>query len=322
MRPIILSLLTIAFISFYFYKDFTEPKLPIIAIANYGPHSSLDDTITGIKEELKSKGYIENKNIIFDIEDVSFDSALIPQMITKLYAKKPTVMITLTTPVSQFAKNTIKDTPIIFAANTDPIQAGLLKNPNKSENNFTCSADKQDLELVLQFAKKLLPKAKKVGVLYSTAEANDFALIKMLDIATKNNNMDVVAIAIDQPRDIPMRMQKFKDNVDFIYVGTSGPIQPALPTIISEANKMNIPIINVNEEAVKNNQVLASYGVDYIKIGRNTGDMVVSILNNNQLPDPIYPLPQDHRGYISLKKAKYFHINIPTSLENVSLVEE
>jgi putative ABC transport system substrate-binding protein len=320
MRKKLLFIILLFVTAIIFYKE-KNSNLPIVAIANYGPHSSLEDSIKGIKEELASQGFIENKNIQYDISDVGFDSALIPQMVTKLYSSNPTIMVAMTTPVAQFAKHNIKNIPLIFNVVTDPVEAGLLKNAHSSEDNMTCTSDMQNLDLLLDFAKKLIPQATRVGLLYSTAEANDSALMRMLEEAAKKVNIQLVAIPIDQPRDIPIRIQGFKDKVDFIYVGTSGPIQPALPMITAMADKMNIPIFNVNEEAVQKNQVLASFGVSYLQIGKNTGSMIANLLRGGKIAEPIYPMAKEHQGFISKKKAEYFGIKIPSDLTNVTILE-
>lgn len=320
IKLLFISLLTIA-VSFLIYKNSAQPNLPIIAIANYGPHSSLEDSIKGIKQELVSQGFIENQNIIYDIANVSFDSNLIPQMVTKLKGRKPAVMIAMTTPVAQFSKHAVKDIPLIFNVITDPVEAGLLKTADKINENTTCTSDMQNLDLLLGFAKKLLPNATRVGVLYATAEANDLALVKMLEQAGVKSGFQVVAVPVDQARDVSLRIQSFKDKVDFIYVGTSGPIQPTLPVIIMEANKMMIPIFNVNEEAVQKNQVLASFGVDYQQVGRNAGNITAHILKGEGLLPPIYPSIKDHHGYISKARAEYFGIRIPADLTNTTIME-
>ena len=314
-------LLIILVILFKLNYDKDNTNLTTIAIANYGPHSSLEDSIKGMKEELTSLGFIENQNIRYDISDVGFDSSLIPQMVSKLYSNKPTIMVAMTTPVAQFAKHIVKNTPLIFNVITDPVEAGLLKNLNEAQDNMTCISDMQNLDLLLEFAKKIIPQAKKIGLLYSTAESNDFALLKNLTNAAKKYDLELMAIAIDQPRDVPIRMQQFKNNVDFIYVGTSGPIQPTLPTIAIEANKMHIPIFNVNEDAVKANQVLASFGVNYIKIGHNTGRIIANLLKGDKIANPIYPDSKDHQGFISKKQANYFGINIPADLTNTTIID-
>jgi len=296
----------------YFKKDST---LPTIAIANYGPHSSLQDVIDGITEELKRLGYEDKKNINLEISDVNFDAALISQMISKLKSHHPKVFVALTTPVAQSTKNIVKDTPVIFSAITNPNEAGL--------SGIAGTSDKQDLGLLIKFAKKLLPQSKTIGLLYATGEANDTALLKMLGQASEREGMKLLAIPVDQTRDIPIRMQAFKGNVDFIYVGTSGPIQPALPTIAHEADKMHIPVFNMGAEAVEKNLVLGSYGVEYKKVGENTAYIVKRILdgeNPNNIP-PIYPEEKDHKGYISRKKATSLGITISSNLDNTTIIE-
>ena len=308
---IIAIIISIAFIAIIKLKE--SKHLPIIAIANYGPHSSLNDTIRGIKQELAAQGYREDQNIKYEILDVNFDTSLIPQMISTLKSKKPKVMVVMTTPVAQFAKNAVKDIPLVFADITDPVSAGLLVEEKEIDKNMTGASERQDLLLLLEFAKQVLPSATRIGLLYSTAEANDQALLKMMDVAALDKNMQVVPVAIDQPRDIQMRMQSFKNKVDFIYVGTSGPIQPTLPVIIAEADKMGIPIFNADSQAVKKNQVLASFGVNYEQIGVNAGKLVVQILDDGTISPPIYPSADDHIAFISKIRAVQSDATIPNN---------
>ena len=99
-----------------------KDSLLLIAIANYGPHSSLQETIDGMKDELAKRGYIENKTIRYEIADVNFETSLIIQMLGKLKSRKPDILVVLSTPIAQSAKNIIKDIPVIFAP-MSPTQA-------------------------------------------------------------------------------------------------------------------------------------------------------------------------------------------------------
>lgn len=320
---IILIALSIGILFFISFKNNKNSDLPLVAIANWGPHASLEEAIKGIKKELKTQGFIEGQNIRIQVTDVGFDPALIPQMILQLKSLHPKVLVVLATPVGQFAKNSIKEIPIVFNAITDPVEAGLLEKVNKSHQNITGASDKQDLELLLDFAQQLIPNAKRIGMLYATSEANDLALVKMMENAARKKGMTVVALPINQSRDVPMQMKMFEGQVDLIYVGASGPIQPTLPAIAAEADRMKIPVFNVNEDAVKNNQVLASFGVNYENVGINTGKLVVRILKGEKLEgiEPIYPSSEDHHGFVSKKKAQELGIVIPFDLKNSEIVE-
>ncbi|MDR3151701.1 MAG: ABC transporter substrate-binding protein [Holosporaceae bacterium] len=296
----------------YFYSD-KSADLPVVAIANYGPHSSLNASLEGAKAELASQGFIEGKTINYEIADVGFDPTLIPQMITKLRASKPSAMIVKSTPVAQFAKGKIHDIPLIFCDITDPVAAGLLKDEAHSHGNMTGSSDREDLEPFLNFVKTILPNAKAVGLLYSTSESNDAALMRMMKEAAGKIGLSVVAVPVDQSRDIAMRMQAFSGKVDFIYVGTSGPIQPALPAIASEAQKMGIPVFNAEDQAVRDGLALSSFGVNYESVGRNAGKIVARLLKNESIKDlaPIFPKMEDYKCFINKKLAEKFGLKIP-----------
>jgi putative ABC transport system substrate-binding protein len=303
------------------YKQSNQPNLPLIAIANFGPHSSLEASIQGIKDELRKNGFDEQKNLRYEIVDVGFDASLIPQMIMNIASHQPRVLVVITTPVAQYAKGAIKDIPLIYSVITDPVAAGLIDEPTHSTGNMTGSSDKQDLHLLLNFSKQLLHRPSRIGILYSTAESNDLALLQMIKEAARGSHMQVLAVPIDQARDIPLAMQQFHHKVDFIYVGASGAIQPALPVIASESSKMGIPLFNMNEAAVKEHMVLASFGVNYHQVGVNAGKLIVGVLQGKSIASlaPIYPSPKDYQGFISEKNAAVLGLSLPSFPNNINI---
>ncbi len=309
---------------FFIFSNRASPKdnLPLIAIANYGPHSSLIETISGFKEKLTNLGYIEDKTVRYEISDVNFETSMILQMLSKLKSHKPKIIVVLSTPIAQAAKNTIKDIPVIYADVTDPVEAGLISKNITS--NITGASDRQDISLILKLAKDLIPTAKKLGVLYSIGEANDIALVKMLEQSAKTLGLDVISVPVEHSRDASTRMMVFKGNVDFIYTGSSGGIQAALPAIAVAADAMSIPLFNFNADEVKSNLALASFGVSHRQVGSNAAILVDKILKGENPGSiaPIYPGKNDHKAYINLKKANKLGLTIPKNIQqNITLVE-
>jgi len=300
----------------------TQSSLPLIAIANFGPHSSLDASIQGIKNELTKNGFIEQEHVRYEVVDVGFDASLIPQMIMSIKSHHPRVLVVITTPVAQYAKGAVKDIPLIYSVITDPVAAGLIKESTQPEGNMTGSSDKQNLNLLFDFAKQVLDHPSSVGILYSTAESNDVALVHMVKQAARRSHMQVLAVPIDQARDIPMAMQQFNHKVDFIYVGASGAIQPTLPVIAAESRKMGIPIFNFNAAGVKENMVLASFGVDYHQVGVNAGKLIVGVLQGKSIASlpPVYPSTNDYQGFISQKNAALLGLHLPSNLHHINVV--
>lgn len=305
--------------AFTIYNNKTHNAPPVIAIANYGPHASLDAAIAGFKEQMRAEGFTENQNIRYETADVGFDPILIQQMLISLKAKNPKAMLVMTTPVAQAAKGKIQDIPLIYTVITDPVEAGLIKEKYKADGTITGSSDMQDLKAFLKFAQSILPEAKRVGLLYATSEANDIALINMMKVSAAELDMAVIAIPVEQARDVQMRMQEFKNKVDLIYVGTSGPIQPTLPVISAEARKMHIPVLNVEAQAVRDGLALASFGVDYKAVGKNAAKLTADVLRGQKISDltPLYPTAEDHHGVVNQKLAAEFSITIPANTEIV-----
>ncbi|GHU13756.1 ABC transporter substrate-binding protein [Alphaproteobacteria bacterium] len=293
--------------------------IPLVAIVSYGPIPPMEASIVGIKKQLADQGFIEGKTVRYEIKDICFDHALIPQMVASVKNSKPAVMVLMATPIAQFAKGKISDIPLVYNVITDPVDAGLIKDRNKSDGNVTGSSDMQDLGALLTFAKTILPQAKTVGLLYMTSDSNDLTLVNMMHSAASSVGMSVLAIPVDQVRDIPIRMQELKGKADLIYVGASG-LQSALPIIASESQKMNIPMFNMEEQAVRDGLALASFGVNYESVGKNAGKLVAELLNGVDIKNvaPVYPSLRDHQCFVNKKLAEKFGLTIP---KNVTIVE-
>jgi putative ABC transport system substrate-binding protein len=307
----------------YFQRNKGANALPLVAIANYGPHSSLDEAIKGFKANMKTLGYIEGSSIQYEVVDASFNAALIPQMVSRIKRLSPAAIVAMTTPVAQYVKGTTHDVPVVYSVITDPIEAGLLSKVDEPENNITGSSDRQDLKALLEFAKTLLPQARTVGLLYATAESNDLALLKMMKDAAALTGFEVVSVPVNEAREVPMAIKQLKGKVDFIYVGASGPIQPSLPAIAKESASLGIPVFNVDSASVNDGLVMASFGVSYERVGHNTATLVAQILNGADIRTlkPIYPTTADHYGAIHRGHGERMGITLPEHLENVTLVD-
>ena len=95
-----------------------------IGIAQFGKHPQLDETVTAFKAEMTKLGVTD---AVYDELQVNFDATLIPQMVTKLASNSPKLILAVTTPVAQGARQIVgnTNTPVVFAAVTDPVAAKL-----------------------------------------------------------------------------------------------------------------------------------------------------------------------------------------------------
>ncbi len=290
-----------------------------IAIANFGEHPVLNDVISGIKEGLATAGYTEGSNVEFVESHTNFDATLVPQMISKLLADKPDLMISITTPVSQTAKKALQGTgiPLVFSTVTDPVAAKLTPSWDSGDKNVTGVSDLQDMEAVFAFIRKLLPEAKSVGFPYNPGEDNDVALLEKVKTLAPKSGFTVVAVGVDNPNDIPVRIQFLRKKVDVIYVSGSNLLQSAAPAIASTAQQMGVPTISVNLDHVEKGFFLAAFAVDYHKIGVKTGEVAAQVLKGKKPVEmPPYKLSyEEHVPMINRQMLKKLNLPLPDALK-------
>ncbi len=291
-----------------------------VCIANFGEHPVLTSVIEGVKQGLAENGYPEGSKVIYEESHTNFDATLVPQMVHKLMADKPDLMISITTMVSQTAKNALMGTgiPLVFTTVTDPVAAKLTPSWDKGDVGVTGVSDMQDMGAVFAFTRKLMPKAKTFGVPYNPGEDNDVALIKQMRELAPASGFEIVAVGVDNTNDIPVRIQSLKSKADVIYIAGSNLLQSAAPAIAATTQQIGMPTISVNLDFVKDGLFMAAFAVDYHKVGVKTGMVAAQVLNG-QSPASITPirmLYEDHVPLINTDLTKKFGVSIPADMQN------
>ncbi len=291
----------------------------VIGIANLGPHPSIAQTIAGFKTEMTRLGYTEGGNTSYIYGDANFTQALMPQMFTQIASRKPQLILTITTSVSQtaLAAVTDKSVPMVFAMVTDPVKAGLVPDWDKGGQRFVGASDMQDFDAVLAFAKKLFPHAKSFGTLYNAGEVNDAVTTQKLQVAAKLAGLEYRPVSVDAVGDIPQRAELLR-GVDFLYVTGSNLVQSAIPAVASAMNRLNIPILSSETEFVKTGMATANYAVSLQSIGTNAARLADQILKGktpSQLP-VARPGPQDYVTTINRTRFKALGLTIPQAFES------
>ncbi|MBN9234122.1 MULTISPECIES: ABC transporter substrate-binding protein [Phyllobacteriaceae] len=290
-----------------------------IGIANFGEHPQLNASIAGFKKALAENGFVEGKDVVFTESHTNFDATLVPQMIEKLKAEKPKLIYTVTTPVSQIAKQQLAGSGIniVFTAVTDPVAAKLVPSWEAGDTGITGSSDLQDVAAVMEFTKKLLPEAKRFGVPYNPGEANDVAVLEKIKEAAPKAGFEVVPVGVDNVNDIQQRIASLKGKADVIYTPASNLLQPAIAAVSAAARQAGIPIVNSDDGAVRKGVVPASFAVNYEQVGMAAGKIAAEILKGKdpkEIP-PFRPAYSDHSPLISKKVAGEFGIKIPAALD-------
>jgi putative tryptophan/tyrosine transport system substrate-binding protein len=294
-----------------------------VAIANFGPHPVLTDIINGFKDGMKQSGFVAPATVVYDYSDANFDPALLPQVLTKLDAAAPDLMLTVTTPVTQASVKLVhdKNLPIVFAPVTDPVQAGLVPDWNHGSPRYVGASNLQDMDALIAFARGILPKVTSFGLIYNPGDANDVVNRDAAEVAAKAAGLGFKSISVDSVNDIGPRTMSLA-GVDFIYAMPSSMIQPALPAMAAAADRMKIPVISASTTGVKDNSVLAAYAVDQYKVGYQAGLMAARILKGAK-PSEIAnyrPTAADDSPLLNGRRMKEMGLTLPASLAGCNCV--
>jgi putative tryptophan/tyrosine transport system substrate-binding protein len=299
-----------------------QPKR--VAIAGWGPHPTLNEAIEEFKKGLAEEGFAGAGGVAFDESNVNFDAALIPQMLTRLAGAQPDLMATIATPVSVAARNQLRTRtfPIVFLPIADPVHAGLVPSWDKGDRLMTGSSVALDYPAVLAFFKALLSDMRRLGLLYDTGDDSSKAAVDGMEAAAAKSGIAIVRIGVDNPNELPQRVQSAVGRVDALFTVASGRIQQGMAAVSATADRAKLPVITSIPQAVQQNYALAAFAVSFGQSGNAAGHIAGRILKGAD-PATIPPFrasAAEHRPLVSARKLKSLDITLPAALANCNCV--
>ena len=151
-----------------------------VGISQFAEHGSLDNCREGFLEGLKEEGIEEGKNLKVDYQNAQTDTGTASTIADSFVSEKVDMICAIATPCAASAYNSAMnaDIPTVYTAVSDPVVAGLAKEDGSSVGNITGSSDVLPVEEQLKMIRQMMPDAKKIGILYTTSEANSCSTIE------------------------------------------------------------------------------------------------------------------------------------------------
>ena len=169
------------------------------------------------------------------------------------------------------------DIPVVYTAVSDPVAAKLANEDGSCVGNVTGSSDVLPVEEQLKMIRAMLPDAKKIGILYTTSETNSCSTVKEYQELAGKYDFEIVDTGINTSADIDMAATDLVSKVDCLCNLTDNTVVNALQTVLDKANNAKIPVFGSEIEQVKSGCV-ASMGIDYVSLGKQTGEMAAKVL--------------------------------------------
>lgn len=288
----------------------------VIGIEQFAEHSSLDNCRKGFLQGLEKEGIVEGENLTVEYKNAAADMGTAGQISDSFVSEKVDMICAIATPAAQSAYNAAMDLdiPVIYTAVTDPVTAELADKKGKPAGEITGTSDKLPVEEQLQMMRKMLPDAEKLGILYTTSEANSISVIEEYKKLSEDYGFELVTKGITATAEIPLAADELLNEVDCITNLTDNTVVSSLSTILDKANEKKIPVFGSEIEQVKIG-CLAAEGIDYIALGEQTGKMAAQVLKGEKKASELnFEIVTEPEFYVNTKVAADLGITVPEEL--------
>lgn len=250
-----------------------------IGISQFAVHGSLDNCREGFLAGLAEEGIVEGENLTIQYVNAQADPGTAGLTADNFVSKKVDLICAIATPSAMTAYNSAMNTqiPVIYTAVSDPVAAGLAGEDGMPVGNITGTADTLAVDAQLAMIRELLPEAGRIGIIYTTSEANSISTIAEYKERAGAYGFEIVDTGVTAISEVSLAASDLAGKVDCITNLTDNTVVSALQTILEAAGQKNIPVFGSEVEQVKAGCV-ASMGLEYMELGKQTGRMAAKVL--------------------------------------------
>lgn len=311
----IATLIPFAFSFLSCEKKATDKKHKI-GIIQLVEHDALSDARQGFIDGLAEQGYVDGENITIDYNNAQGEQANCITIAQKLVNDKNDIILAISTPAAQSVASLTKSIPVLVTAVTDPASAKLVASNELPGGNITGTSDLTPVKAQIELIQKIIPQVQTVGLLYSSSEQNSKFQIDIAKQTCDSLGIKYIEGTVTSSNDVQQVAESLIRKVDAIYVPTDNTVASAIATVALVGNELKVPVF-CGEEGLLNQGALATYGIDYYQLGKQTAVQAVAILRDGKKPAEMPIEYQENLKFsVNMDAAKTLGIEIPEDLLN------
>ena len=293
-----------------------------VGITQIVEHPSLDQARQGFIDRMSELGYAEGTGITYDIQSAQGDLATAQTIARKFQSDRVDLILAIATPTAQAAAHLIKDIPILITAVTDPVAADLVESIARPGTNVTGTSDLTPVKAQLELLKEIAPRATHVGVVYNAGEVNSVVQVEIARKAAAELGLRLVEATAANSSEVLQAAQSLQGRVDAIYVPTDNTVVSALESVVVVAERARLPLIAGEADSVAKG-ALATIGIDYYQLGRQTADIAHRVLQGENPAEISIEYLEEQNVVLNLGAAKRMNVSIPDSVveKAVTIIE-
>ncbi len=280
-----------------------------LGLTQFVEHPALDSVRQGIVDGLKASGFEEGKNLNIDFQNAHGEMNNTVTIAQKFAGDGKDMVVAIATPSAQAVAKTIVDKPVVFSTVTDPISAQLVRSLDKPDKNVTGTSDKVSMEQQLELIRTFLPDLKKLGVVYTTSEVNSQVQVEDLEKAAQKSGIEVVKAGISSLSEVQLATQSLVGKAEAILIPIDNTVVSSFEAVLGVAEQAKIPVFASDVDTVKRGAV-ATYGIDYYKMGKQTGEMAARVLKGQAVSQTAVEVSKETDLYVNETAVSTFGLTL------------
>ncbi|MGP1458389.1 MAG: ABC transporter substrate binding protein [Treponema sp.] len=254
-----------------------------IGVIQLVEHPALDVSYKGFTDGLKEAGFIDGENITIDYHNAQGEQINCVTIAEKLVNDNDDLILAITTPAAQAVANLTNKIPILVTAVTDPESAKLVNKNEMPGTNVSGTSDLTPCAAQIELIKKIVPDVRTIGLLYCSSEQNSHFQIAIAKQKCDELGIKYVEGTVSNTNELQQVTQSLCGKTDAIYAPTDNMIAAGMATVAQVALENKKIVVPGAIEMVASGG-LATYGIDYYTLGKQTAEMAVEILKNGKNP--------------------------------------
>jgi putative tryptophan/tyrosine transport system substrate-binding protein len=266
--------------------------------------------------ELRNRGWVEGRNLEFDIRPVEGHVERYPEIAAELVALHPDVIIANGSAGTQAVREKTSTIPIIMIGADDPVRLGFVTSLAHPGGNITgISNQGADIfEKAFELLSELRPGMKRVVLLYAPAFPASRLCKTILEASAPRHGLMLDAVALNAPAELDSSLATVAHSRPDALIVHDTPITVAhTKDIAAFAAEHRLLSFSYNV-ATTDNGLLMSYSPDWEEIFRRAAALIDKILRGGKSADIPVEQPTKFLLRLNQRTADAIGVEFPPSL--------
>jgi ABC-type uncharacterized transport system substrate-binding protein len=290
-------------------------RLPTIGFLGAATPAVAGNWVTAFTKRLEELGWIDGRTVTIEYRWADSRPERYNAIAAEFVAAKVDVIVTWASAPVLAAKRATSVVPVVFAAQMDPVGAGVVASLARPGGNVTgLSIQQTDTAAKrLQLLRDVLPDLRRLATMADVNAAGAVLEIREVQTTASKLGLEVIPLEIRQAEDIAPAIEGLKGRADALYVATDPLVLSNRVRINELAQDAGLPTIYGYREYVDSGGLL-SYGPNFSDLFRRAADYVDKILRGTKPADLPVEQPTKFDLVINLKTAKKLGLTVPPTL--------